>query len=264
MLNTQQFIADCEAVRSKSPLVHNITNYVAMNIAANGLLAIGASPLMSFYEEEMDEIVKIASALVINIGCLDSNEIAGMKAAAEAADKYVKPWVLDPVGAGASVVRTQTALELIKNHPTIIRGNASEIMCLAGAQIASRGVDSSEKSSDAVDAAKSLAKSTGAVVSVSGPVDYITDGERVETIANGSPLMPKVTAMGCTASALTGAFAAVSPTAFDAALHTMAVMGLAGEFAAKDAKGTGTFGVNFLDELTVFNAEEAVKSLRQI
>ena len=116
MLNTQQFIADCEAVRSKSPLVHNITNYVAMNIAANVLLASGASPLMSFCPEEMDEIVAISSALVINIGCLDRHEIEGMKAAAAAAHRLSKPWVLDPVGAGASNIRTQTALELIKEY----------------------------------------------------------------------------------------------------------------------------------------------------
>lgn len=263
MTDLQKFIEDCLSVRAQSPLVHNITNYVAMNIAANGLLAAGASPLMSFCPEEMDEIVSISSALVINIGCLDRHEIEGMKAAAAAACKYGKPWVLDPVGAGASKLRTDTALELIRDyHPTIIRGNASEIMCIAGLAIASKGVDSSESSSNAVEAAKALARSTGAVVSVSGAVDYVTDGERVGTISNGSPLMSKVTAMGCTASALTGAFAAVEKDAFYAAWSTMAMMGVAGELAAAKSEGTGSLAMHFIDELSNFDPEKAAKLIR--
>lgn len=264
MIDLQKFNEDCLAVRQQSPLVHNITNYVAMNIAANVLLAAGGSPLMSFCPEEMDEIVAISSALTINIGCLDMHEIAGMRAAAAAAMKYGKPWILDPVGAGASRLRTETALELIRDyHPTIIRGNASEIMCLAGLAVASKGVDSSESSSNAVDAAKQLAKAAGAVVSVSGAVDYVTDGERVESIANGHPLMGRITAMGCSATALTGAFAAVDKDAFSAALNTMAMMGVAGDMAAVSAKGTGSFQLAFLDALTNFDPAEAGKLIRQ-
>lgn len=257
MFDSEKFVADCAAVRAQSPLVHNITNYVAMNIAANVLLAAGASPLMSFCPEEMDEIVSISSALVINIGCLDMQEIAGMKAAAAAAVKYGKPWVLDPVGAGASKLRTQTALELIRDfHPTIIRGNASEIMCIAGETIQSKGVDSTVSSTNAVEAAKALAKETGSVVSVSGAVDYVTDGTRVGSISNGHPIMSKVTAMGCSASALTGAFAAVDSDAFTAALNTMAMMGVAGDIAAAQSEGTGSFQMNFLDVLTNFDAAD--------
>lgn len=264
MIDLEQFKADCANVRAKSPLTHCITNYVAMEINANALLAIGASPLMSFAPEEMDEIVKISSALVINIGCLDRHEIEGMKAAAAAAVKYAKPWVLDPVGAGASALRTETALELIRDyHPTVIRGNASEIMVLAGATIVSKGVDSTNASSDAVEGAKALAKNTGAVVSISGAVDYITDGERVETIANGDSIMSRVTAMGCTATAVTGAFVAVSRTPLEGALHAMAVMGVAGEKAAAKAKGTGSMGVEFLDELSNFDAEANASLIRQ-
>lgn len=264
MINLQKFIEDCFLIKKQSPLVHNITNYVAMNIAANGLLAIGASPLMSFCEEEMEEIVGISSALVINIGCLDRNEIAAMRVAARTAHNLSKPWVLDPVGVGASNIRTSTAIELIRNYrPTIIRGNASEIMCLAGESIDSKGVDSSNSSSDAISAAKSLAKTSGAVISVSGETDYITDGERLESITNGSPLMAKVTAMGCTASALTGAFAAVDNDAFCAALNTMALMGVAGELALAKSNGSGSLAVNFIDELNNFNAEEAAKLIRQ-
>ena len=264
MIDIQKFKDDCAAVREQSPLVHNITNYVAMNIAANVLLAAGGSPLMSFCPEEMDEIVSISSALVINIGCLDMLEIAGMRAAASAALRYGKPWVLDPVGAGASRLRTETALSLIRDyHPTIIRGNASEIMCLAGLAVASKGVDSSASSNDAVEAAKALAQATGSVVSVSGATDYITDGQRVETIVNGSPLMRRITAMGCSASALTGAFAAVDSDAFAAALNTMAMMGVAGDIAAVGTTGTGTFQQKFLDALTTFDGEKAAEMIRQ-
>ena len=169
MIDKQSFIRDCAAIRKSSPLVHNITNYVAMEINANALLAIGASPLMSFCPEEMEEIVSIASALVVNIGCRDRHEIEGMKIAAATAHRLGKPWVLDPVGAGASKIRTQTCIDLIReSHPTVIRGNASEIMVLAGQDIISRGVDSNNSSSDAEAGARALAKRTGAAVSVSG------------------------------------------------------------------------------------------------
>ena len=264
MIDSKRFIQDCAAVRQQSPLTHCITNYVAMEFNANALLAIGASPLMSFCPEEMDEIVKIASALVINIGCLDLHEIDGMRAAASAACKYGKPWVLDPVGAGASTIRTQTALELIRDyHPTVIRGNASEIMVLAGSEIVSKGVDSSNSSSDALEGAKALAKATGAVVSISGAVDYITDGEKVETIRNGSPLQARVTAMGCTASALTGAFVAVSASPLEGATHAMAVMGICGNIAADGCTGTGNLKERFVDALSNFDAERELALLRQ-
>ncbi len=264
MINLQKFTEDCLSIREKSPLVHNISNYVAMNIAANGLLAIGASPLMSFCEQEMEEIVGISSALVINIGCLNLNEIAGMRVAASTAHKLGKPWVLDPVGVGASKIRTETAMELIRDyHPSIIRGNASEIMCLAGESIASRGVDSANSSSDAISAAKALALSSGAVVSVSGETDYITDGQRVGSISNGSPMMAKVTAMGCTASAITGAFAAVDNDPFHAALNAMALMGVAGELALKQSHGTGSLAMNFIDELSLFDAEAGAKLIKE-
>ena len=266
MIDKQVFIRDCEAVRAQSPLVHCITNYVAMEINANALLAIGASPLMSFCEEEMEEIVSIASSLVVNIGCLDRFEIEAMRKAAATAHNLVEPWVLDPVGAGASAIRTRTCLDLIReSHPTIIRGNASEIMALSGAEIVSRGVDSSNSSSDAVECAKTLAKATGAVVSVSGATDYITDGERVARVSNGHPVMSRITAMGCTASVVTGAFAAVDNDPFTAAWSAMALMGVAGEIAAAKTagRGTGTMGVEFMDALSTIDAAEAAKLIRE-
>lgn len=264
-MNKQNFVRDCLLVRSASPLVHNITNYVAMNFAANTLLAVGASPLMSFCPEEMDEIAKISSAVTINIGCLDRQEIEAMKLSAAACGKYGKAWVLDPVGAGASAIRTNTCKELIDFHPTIIRGNASEIACLAGVCAAeSRGVDSSMSSDDVLEAAKALAKSSGAVVSMSGATDYITDGERVETLCNGDPIMSRVTVMGCSETCVTGAFAAVCKDPFEAALHAAALWGVAGEIAAAQSAGaTGTFAVKFMDQLSTYDAEKYAELIRQ-
>lgn len=238
------------AVRSKSPLVHSITNYVVMNNSANALLAIGASPVMAHWKEEMEEMTAIAGVLVINIGTLDAEWIEGMKAAGVAASRRGTPIVLDPVGAGATSQRTAAAWEIINLcHPTIIRGNGSEIMALVDANVRSKGVDSSASSDDALAAAQALAMETGAVVVISGEIDYITDGNKVFTVEGGSPVMTKVTGMGCTSTALVGAFAAVESDAMVAATAAMAVMSLAGERAAALARGNGSMQMHFLDEL---------------
>ena len=238
------------AVRTQSPLVHNITNYVVMNNSANALLAIGASPVMAHWVSEMKEMTAIAGALVINIGTLDDKWIEGMIAAGKAASRRGTPIVLDPVGVGATSQRTEAALKIIEEcHPTIIRGNASEIMALVDASVKSKGVDSSASSNDALDSAKRLAKETGAVVVISGEIDYITDGETIHTVDGGNPIMTSVTGMGCTATALVGAFAAVVADPMVAATAAMAVMSLAGERAAANSRGNGSMQVNFLDEL---------------
>ena len=238
------------AVRAKSPLVHNITNYVAMNNSANALLAIGASPVMAHWTDEMEEMTAIAGALVINIGTLDKEWIEGMFAAGRAARRRGVPIVLDPVGAGATSQRTATALRLIEEcKPTVIRGNGSEIMALVNADIKSKGVDSSASSHDALSAAKTLARNTGAVVVISGATDYITDGTTIHTVEGGDPIMTSVTGLGCTSTALVGAFLAVERDAMVAATSAMAVMSLAGERAASYSKGSGSMQMNFLDEL---------------
>ncbi len=238
------------AVRTQSPLVHNITNYVVMNNSANALLAIGASPVMAHWVSEMEEMTAIAGALVINIGTLDDKWIEGMIAAGKAANKRGTPIVLDPVGAGATSQRTKAAWEIIDLcHPTIIRGNGSEIMALVDAGIKSKGVDSSASSDDALEAARKLASETGAVVVISGETDYITNGNEVYTVEGGHPIMTSVTGMGCTSTALVGAFAAVEPNAMVAATAAMAVMSLVGERAAANARGNGSMQVQFLDEL---------------
>lgn len=264
MINKEHLVNDLNAVRQKSPLVHNITNYVAMNFNANALLAIGASPVMAHAVEEMEEMTAIADALVINIGTLDSQWIDGMLKAGDAMRKRGGVIVLDPVGAGATSFRTDTVWKIIETcHPDVIRGNASEILALTNSNVRSRGVDSTETPNDALESAKALARLSNSVVTISGPTDYITDGERVETVANGSQMMTRVTAMGCTASSIVGAFASVNKNTFEAVVHAMAVMGVAGEMAAEKSAGPGSMQANFIDELYLLTPDILLKTLRQ-
>ncbi|HJU90024.1 MAG TPA: hydroxyethylthiazole kinase [Gemmatimonadaceae bacterium] len=237
-------------LRERSPLVHNITNFVSMDIVANALLAVGASPLMAHAIEEVDEIVALTGAVVINIGTLSPEWVKAMEQAADKALALAKPWVLDPVGAGATSYRTTTSLDLAWRRPTIVRGNASEILALAGAERATKGVDSTRASSDARDAAESLARELGCVVAVTGHIDYVTDGARMLSVGNGHPMMARVTALGCTASALVGACVAVSPDdPLPAAAHALAIIGACGERAARSAAAPGSFRAKLVDAL---------------
>lgn len=242
-----------------STLVLNVTNYVAMNFSANVLLAAGASPIMSFFPEEMEELVRRCDALVINIGCLDAQFMEGAERAAKEACAWNIPWVLDPAGVGASSVRKSFCHKLIQEyHPAIIRANASEVECLRnimddtrcnGCDESGRGVDATVGSEETVEAAKALARHCGCVVSMSGESDFITDGKELRRIDGGSPIMPMVTAMGCSASALTAAYAAVAGNPMEAAVTAMTVMAEAGEKAAAAASLPGTFQAAFLDAL---------------
>ena len=238
------------AIRDQAPLVHNITNYVVMNSTANALLALGASPVMAHAVEEVEDMVRISRALVINIGTLSAPWIDAMSVAVRAASRLGIPIVLDPVGCGATAFRTRTALDLIAAaRPAVIRGNASEIRALARSTGGVKGVDSQHAPEEVLDDARILSQSLGCVVSVSGPTDIVVAGEQVARIHNGDPLMTRVTGMGCTASAVTGAFLAVSAEAFEAAVQAMVVMGVAGELAAAGAEGPGSFQLRFLDAL---------------
>jgi len=241
---------DIERIRETAPLVHNITNYVVMNTTANALLAIGASPVMAHAAEEVEDMVGLASALVINIGTLSAPWIESMLLAARAARRKEIPVVLDPVGAGATRLRTETALKILKEaRPAVLRGNGSEVRALYYFEQATKGVDSRHDAEAALEAARNLSSRFGCAVSVSGPVDVISQGDSVIRVANGHPLMPRVTGLGCIASALTGAFVAVNRSSFDAAAHAMAVMGIAGEIAAERALGPASFQMSFLDTL---------------
>jgi hydroxyethylthiazole kinase len=242
-------------MRASPPLVHCITNYVAMNIAANVVLAAGASPAMVHAEEEAGEFAAIAGALTINIGTLSANWLKGMQNAARSAVANGKPWVLDPVAHYATGFRRQAVAQLLDLKPTIIRGNASEIIALGGGESRGQGVDSRDTVEQAEEAARSLARQYGSVVAVTGAVDFVTDGTRASRIAGGSPLMPQVTALGCSLTCLVGAFAATAPDEpFDATVATLASFAVAGEKAAARADGPGSFAWRFLDALAGLDA----------
>jgi len=263
MMKAEAIWNDIVRIRSEAPLVHNITNYVVMNTTANALLAIGASPVMAHAVEEVEAMVRLARALVINIGTLSKPWITSMGKAAAAARQRGIPVVLDPVGAGATSFRTETAHRILADSPpTIIRGNASEIRALHYAESETKGVDSRHDAGAALEAARQLTKKFGCVVSISGAVDVIVEGDRSIRVANGHPMMPRVTGLGCTASALTGAFAAVNPAPFEAAAHAMAVMGIAGEIAAEQSPGPASFQMHFLDALYRLEEEDIQSRLR--
>jgi hydroxyethylthiazole kinase len=251
------------AIRKKTPVIHNITNYVVMNSTANALLALGASPVMAHAEEEMEEMVGIASALVINIGTLSPAWVRAMHRAAEAARKRSIPIVLDPVGAGATSYRTRTARDLIKAvPPAIIRGNASEIMALLDSNTKTKGVDSSASSDAAVEIGQALHAECGAAVCISGETDYTIGRMGVIRGRNGHIMMTRVTGLGCTATALCGAFAAVTPDPAIAAAEAMAVVGIAGEIGVTRSLGPGTLQVHFLDALYRLTAEDIEQYLK--
>jgi hydroxyethylthiazole kinase len=254
---------DVQSIRERSPLVHNITNYVVMNTTANALLAVGASPVMAHAVEEVEEMATLAQALVLNIGTLSEPWVKAMVRAGLVAHARGIPLILDPVGAGATNLRTNAARLLLEEcGPTIVRGNASEIRALAGGVGGTRGVDSTEASEGALDAARALSEKYGCVVSMSGQTDLIVEGQKVARVTNGHPMMTRVTGMGCTASALTGAFAAVNPSAFWAAAHAMVFCGVVGEMVAEHARGSGSFQVEFLDTLSSISSEELSRRAR--
>ncbi|MDQ0560176.1 hydroxyethylthiazole kinase [Rhizobium mesoamericanum] len=242
-------------LRAQPPLVHCITNFVAMNIAANVLLAAGASPAMVHAEEEAGEFAAIAGALTINIGTLSSGWMRGMEVAAVAAGQSGKPWVLDPVAHYATGFRRAAVDRLLELGPTIIRGNASEIIALAGGASRGQGVDSRDGVEQAEESARLLARVHGATVAVTGVVDFVTDGERSVRIEGGCEWMPRVTALGCSLTCLVGAFAAVRPEQpFDATVAALATFAVAGELAANGADGPGSFSWRFLDALAALDA----------
>jgi hydroxyethylthiazole kinase len=256
-ITAQSVWADVLAIRNQAPLVHNITNYVVMNTTANALLAIGASPVMAHAQEEVSDMVGIARALVINIGTLSEPWIQSMQKAMIQASICGIPIVLDPVGAGATPYRTETVQKLLSAAPVaIIRGNASEIMAIQATGAQTKGVDSLMTSRSAVTAALELNRQNDAVVCVTGETDYIVSGNTVIRVTNGHALMPRVTGLGCTASALCGAFLAVNPSPVAAAAHAMTVMGIAGELAAGQASGPGTLQLHFLDRMYTLSEAE--------
>jgi len=250
-------------MRANPPLVQCITNFVAMNIAANVMLAAGASPAMVHAEEEAGEFAAISGALTINIGTLSAGWLAGMLKAARSANEAGKPWVLDPVAHYATSFRRDAIARLLELKPTIIRGNASEIIALAGAASRGQGVDSRDAVEQAEDSARQLAERHGCVVAVTGVTDFVTDGQTTRRIAGGSPLMPQVTALGCSLTCLVGAFAAATPhVPFDATVAALAVFAVAGEQAGAAADRPGSFSWRFLDALAGLTPETLDRDAR--
>ena len=238
-------------IRNNSPLVHNITNYVVMNNTANALLSVGASPVMAHPLDEVEDIISISSSLVINMGTLSEFWVDGMIKAGKKANELKKPIVFDPVGIGASSYRTEIAKEIIeKTSPCVIRGNASEIMVLAQLSSVTKGVDSTAKTVEALDGAIQLSKELNNTVVVSGETDYIVTRNKVSSVNNGREIMSKVTGMGCTATSVIGASVAVEDDVHEAAVFSMALMGVAGEIAESKSNGPGSFQISFLDTLS--------------
>ncbi len=249
MLAPKALKATIDAIRARAPLVHNLTSAVVANFTANALLAIGASPAMVEGEEESPAFARVADALVINLGSMTLGQAEVMRRTAHAAVSAGTPFVLDPVAAGAIASRTAFALEICAIGPSAIRGNASEIPGLAGMQGGGRGVDSGAWSDVAIEAAKTLARRTGAVVAVTGAVDYVTDGDAVVEVRHGHPMMTRVTGMGCAATALVGACLGVEPDRLRAVAHALAFSGIAGERGALSASGPGSLAMHYLDAL---------------
>ncbi|RQH02137.1 hydroxyethylthiazole kinase [Paraburkholderia dinghuensis] len=252
-------------VREHSPLVHCLANSVTTNFTANALLALGAAPAMVTAPEEAEEFTPLASALSVNLGTLDLPQMDTIRRAVAAANACNVPWVLDPVAVGVVSLRTGFAKQLLRERPAVIRGNASEIICLAGGVPSARGVDSTELSAAAFPAARELANATQCVVVVSGATDYVTDGARTVALSNGSPLMPRVSGTGCVLSAVVAAFLGASgkPSAFfDATVAAVAFMSVAGELAALTAKAPGSFAVAFLDSIATLDEAAFDATLR--
>ncbi len=246
--------ADLAAIRERKPLVHQITNYVVMNETANATLAIGALPVMAHALQEVEEMTSAASALVLNIGTLSDEWVEAMLLAGRAANRAGVPVVLDPVGAGATRYRTEVSRRLLEElEVAVVRGNSAEVATLAGRAAEIRGVEA--LGAGGPELAREAARALGCVAAVTGPVDHVSDGETVNAVANGHELLGTVTGTGCMATALTGCFLAVQPDPLAAATGALVAFGAAGEDAAQEAKGPGTFHAALYDALYALDPE---------
>jgi len=246
----KKFALNLEAVREKHPLVHNITNFVVMNSSANILLAQGAFPVMAHAINEVEDMVALANCLVLNIGTLTDEWVDAMIAAGKKANSLGIPVVLDPVGAGATPLRSRKTMEILDSvQIAVIRGNASEINALVDSEGKTRGVDAIHGVDDIIEGAKSLATRRNAIVAVSGKRDLITDGKRIVRVGNGVAMMGAVTGTGCGLSATVGAFIGANEDQFGATVAAFAFYGRAGEVAGGNSTGPGSFEVAFKDAL---------------
>ncbi|MCL6269431.1 hydroxyethylthiazole kinase [Sansalvadorimonas sp. 2012CJ34-2] len=249
-------------LRKNAPLVHSITNSVVMNNTANALLALGASPIMSDGIEEMAPMVELSGSLVVNIGTLNARTVMAMKFAASHAQTIKHPWVLDPVGAGATRFRLDTSQLLLEYNPSVVKGNGSEILTLFAGEQGGRGVDSTHDDIKSLtQCAVQAARDHKTVIAATGETDIITDGHRVAYLKNGHPMMVKVTGSGCTCAALVGAFLATEDDPFHAAVAALACMSIAGQLACQNSRGPGSLQLNMLDELYNLSDETLMQHL---
>ncbi len=248
-------------IRDTAPLVHNITNFVVMNTTANVLLAAGASPVMAHAENEVETMVSFAGALVLNIGTLTDDWVTSMVKAGKKANEMGVPVILDPVGAGATALRTSASKEILGEvKVSVIRANASEVLALSGSEKTTKGVDSIHGIDDVAEVMPGLAKGLGCTIAVTGVRDVVTDGERTLEVTGGDELMTGVTGTGCAATALVGAFATVEEDPAQAAAGALAYFGLAGSKAANGCLGPGSYWVNVIDQLYLIADEDLRKS----
>jgi hydroxyethylthiazole kinase len=259
----QKAADNLKKMREKKPLIHNITNYVVMNYTANALLACGASPVMAHAAEEVEEMVSFAGALVLNIGTLTPQWVEAMLRAGKKANAVNVPIILDPVGSGATRLRTESAKRLTRELSiAVVRGNASEVLSLAKKEARTKGVDSVHSVDEAEGAALALATDLKTPLAITGKVDFITDGKRILRVHNGHEMMGRVTGTGCTATAIIGAFLAIDPDAVHAAATGLAYFGLTGQKAAAQAKAPGSYQIALLDALFSIDEEELREGAR--
>jgi len=248
-----------QKVRQNNPLVHNITNVVVTNFTANGLLALGASPVMAYAAEEAADMAKLASALVLNIGTLNSQNVEAMLIAGKSANQHNVPVIFDPVGAGATRYRTETARKIMKEvNVSIIRGNAAEIANVVGEDWEIKGVDAVNANGDVIELAITAARKLNSVVVITGKEDVVTDGKSTYLVANGHQILTKVTGTGCLLTSVIGAFTGVEKNLLQAAASALVFYGIAAEKAASLAadKGPGSFQVEFLNQLSLVASKD--------
>ncbi|MBD6955203.1 MAG: hydroxyethylthiazole kinase [Thermoplasmata archaeon] len=248
------FFEDLERIRIKKPLIHHITNYVVMNDSANITIAVGASPIMAHALEELEEIISVASALYINIGTLDTRWIDSMVSAVKYAERYNVPILLDPVGAGASRLRTEVTERLLYSSKIkILKGNGGEISSLAGRKGTTKGVESAV--SPEAEIATTVAEKYGVNVVMTGKVDYVSDGRRNAAVENGTPMLGKITGSGCMLGSVISSFMAIKEDPFEASIEGLLTYEIAAEIAEKKAEGPGTFKSKLMDEIYNFKSE---------
>lgn len=261
-MNTQEIWEVVEKVRKQNPLVHNITNVVVTNFTANGLLALGASPVMAYSKHEVADMAMIAGALVLNIGTLNDAEIESMILAGKSANQHGVPVLLDPVGAGATLYRTQTAQRILREvQVSLVRGNAAEIANVVGEAWAIKGVDVGEGAGDVVALAQKAAKTLRSIVVITGKDDVITDGETTFLVHNGHPMLTKVTGTGCLLTSVIGAFAAVTEDKLRGAVAALAYYGVTAQIAWSNQgeSGPGSFQIEFLNQLAKVSSENVIE-----